>query len=169
MIKHFTESNRPKFGELMKIKERLPDLVKTIGMADMGKILMAEITKFVNCYTVVRPMNADQIAQCAFALIATSEEDRLSLQDLVLFFEGAKQGKYGRVLDHIDQHLIFEMLEMYREERHRQYLNIKEENDVQFKAMGTTNRSSDEYTDKEADVRKEMIKYYISKAGHNLS
>jgi hypothetical protein len=163
MVQHYSERNYPKFTELLKIRERIPDLVKSVGTSDMGKIIMVEITKFINCYTVVRPMNADQIAQCAFALISTSEEDNLSLQDLVVFFEGAKQGKYGRVLDHIDQHTIFEMLEQYRNERHRQYLHIKEENDVQFKGLGDRNRTSDEYEAKEVDVRKHMVDYYKDK------
>lgn len=162
LIKHYTEYNRPKFSELLKIKERLPDLVKLVGMAEMGKILMAEITKFINCYTIIRPMNADQIAECAFALISTSEEDQLSLQDLILFFEGAKQGKYGRVLDHIDQHVIFEMLEQYREERHRQFLNLKDERDTQLKACGDISRSSDDKEQSENDIRKTIVEYYKS-------
>lgn len=160
MVKHFTERNEPKYGELLKIKERLPDLVASVGVADIGKILMAEITKFVESYTIVRPMSADQIAQCAFAIISTSEEDMLSMQDLVLFFEGAKQGKYGRVLDHIDQHVIFEMLDKYREARHHIYLNLKEERDIQFKGLGPSDRSSDEFEDKENDIRAEMVRHY---------
>ena len=160
MIAFYSNGNRPNFNELLKVKDRLPELAKTVGMANMGKILMAEITKFVQCYTVVRPMSADQIAECAFALISTSEEDYLSLQDLVLFFDGAKQGKYGRILDHIDQHVIFEMLEVYREERHRQYMNIKDEKDTQFKAMGFNGRSSDDKDQAEQDIRTAVVDYY---------
>lgn len=162
LVKHYSDSNRPNFNELLKIKERLPDLVKSVGMADIGKILMSEVTKFVQCYTVVRPMSADQIASCAAALILSSEEDFLSLQDLVLFFEGAKQGKYGRVLDHIDQHVIFEMLDQYREIRHRQYLSIKEEKNVQLKVLGPNERSSDDIKAAEAEIRKVVVEYYKS-------
>jgi len=161
LVKHYTTSNLPNFTELLKTPDRIPCLANTLGMAELGKILMAEITKFVNCYTIVRPMSADQIAQCAYAIIATSEEDYLSLQDLVLFFEGAKQGKYGRVLDHIDQHVIFEMLDQYREQRHRAYLNIKIEKEGQYKtSLTATGRTSDERIDQETDIRKEMVKYY---------
>lgn len=164
MIKHYTEYNRPKFDELLKVKERLPDIVKAAGASKIGELLMAEITKFVQAYTVVRPMNNDQIAECAFALISTSDEDRLSLQDIIVFFDGAKQGKYGRVLDHIDQHVIFEMLEMYREERHRQFKNIEYEKSIHFKGMGDTNRTSDELED--VDIRKEVINYYKQNLKH---
>ena len=162
LVKFYSEGNRPNFTELLKVKDRLPELSKVVGVANMGKILMAEITKFVQCYTVVRPMNADQIAECAFALISSSEEDYLSLQDLILFFDGAKQGKYGRVLDHIDQHVIFEMLEVYREERHQRYMNIKDEKDTQHKSAGFNDRSSDDKEQAEQDIRKAVVEYYKS-------
>ena len=160
LVKYFTENNAPNFGEILKVKERLPDLAKAIGINHLSKLLMAEITKFVNCYTVVRPMNADQIAECAFSLLQSSEEDRLSLPDLIIFFEGAKQGKYGRVLDHIDQHVIFEMLEQYRQQRHITSLRIKEEQDVRFKGLGNNSRTSDERVNAESDIRDVMVDYY---------
>lgn len=160
MIKHYTKANEPKFDELLKIKERLPDIVKAAGTSEIGKILMAELTKFVKSYTVVRPMNEDQIAECSYALLSTSEEDWLSLQDLIIFFDGAKQGKYGRILDHIDQHIIFEMLEQYRQHRHITRIRIKEEQDMQFKGFGNNNRTSDERVDAESDIRDVMVDYF---------
>lgn len=160
MVAHYCDSNKVNFKEVLKVKERLPDLVKAVGLPQIAKLLMAEITRFVNSYTVIRPMNADQIAQCAFAMISTSEEDKLSLQDFVLFFEGAKQGKYGRILDHIDQHVIFEMLEQYREERHRQFVNIKDEQNTQFKGSGPTQRTSEERIDEEIKFRETAVEFY---------
>ena len=167
MIKHYTQANEPKYGELLKIKERLPDIVKAAGPSEIGKILMAELTKFVRSYTVVRPMNEDQIAECSYALLSTSEEDWLSLQDLIIFFDGAKQGKYGRVLDHIDQHIIFEMLEQYRQHRHITRLRIKEEQDTQFKGFGNNNRTSDERVDAESDIRDVMVDYFKKSVEEN--
>lgn len=99
----------------------------------MGKILMTEITKFQLCYNVIRPMSADQIAQCAFSLIQSAKEDWLSLEDIIIFFEGAKQGKYGRILDRLDQQTIFQMLEEYRNDRHRTYHEMKYEFEAQCK------------------------------------
>ncbi len=142
MVKHYSENNAPKYDFLLKIpvEDRLPELAKKIGVSEMGKILMAEITKFQNCYNVIRPMNADQIAQCAYSIIQSAEEDFLSLEDLVLFFEGSKQGKYGKVYDRLDQQIIFEMLEVYRESRHRAYITIKEEKEAQYKATPVNDR-----------------------------
>lgn len=141
----------------------MPDLVASVGMETMAMLITAELTKFIESYTVVRPMNADQIVECAFSILSSSEEDKLSLQDLILFFEGAKQGKYGRILDHIDQHVIFEMMEIYRQERHIKYLNIKDEQHTMFKSIGDNKRSSDDNEKEEMDIRSAVVDYYKQK------
>ena len=149
MIKFYSERNAPNFTELLKVGERIEDLVPLIGFEDLGKLIMVEVMKFVKCYNVVRNMTADQAAECAKAIIYTSEEDNLSLQDVVMFFEGAKQGKYGRVLDHLDQHVIFEMFEKYRQERYNVFRAWKDSKEVQNKAYGDTSRMSEVKTEKE--------------------
>jgi hypothetical protein len=159
MVKHFTVANQPAFPALLRVKERIPDLVETVGIKTMAALVMAEVTKFQNSYTVVRPMNATQIADCALALITTADEDRLSLNDLVIFFEGAKQGKYGRVLDHIDQHVIFEMLEAYRQERHIAMLRHREEQDAKYKPAYDPDRSSTARDEKEVSIQKAIWDY----------
>lgn len=87
-------------------------------------------------------MNADQIVECAHDLIMTTEEDQLSIEDYVLFFNGAKQGKYGKILDRLDQQTVFSMLEEYRQERHKQFVRIKQEKEAEFKSMGSTERTN---------------------------
>ena len=156
MIKHYTRAGNPAFPELLQVKERITDLEQTIGLKILSAIVMAEVTRFLNSYTVVRPMNATQIADCAMTLIATSEEDRLSLNDLVIFFEGAKQGKYGRVLDHIDQHVIFEMLEVYRQERHLVMIRHRQDEIMRHKEPYDTDRASLRTDKQEVDIQKAM-------------
>jgi hypothetical protein len=53
------------------------------------------------------------------------------------------------------------MLEKYREERHQAYMNGKDEAHAQFKAMGDSNRTSQEI-DKEAN-RNAMMNYLKTK------
>lgn len=144
LIKHYSQNNNPKYDALLSIpvSDRLPELSKKVGVSEIGKIIMAEITKFQNCYNVIRPMNADQIAQCAFSILQSSEEDFLSLQDIIIFFEGAKQGKYGKVYDRLDQQVIFDMLEIYRESRHQSLINMKEEQHSQYKTVPINDRIS---------------------------
>lgn len=160
MVKYYTKNNLPDYIKILQVPERIPELTNKLGMEVIGKIITAELTKFVQSFTVVRPMNEDQIISCAFAIISTSEEDNLGLQDLIIFFEGAKQGKYGRILDHIDQHVIFEMMEIYRQSRHDAVLNIREEQHTKHKSDGVSERSSENNSDEILSMRSAMTEYY---------
>jgi hypothetical protein len=69
--------------------------------------------------------------------------------------------KYGKVYDRMDMPTFFEMLEKYREERHLAFMNGKDEAHAQFKAMGDSNRTSQDI-DKEAN-RNAMQQYLRTK------
>jgi hypothetical protein len=123
-LERFTQYGQVNFKEVMKVPlvDRLPGLIKVYGEEKIHALLIVMLTDFANSYNVVRPMSPNQIITCAFKMLTTSNEDQLSIEDFSLFFQGAKEGKYGRVLDHIDQHVIFEMLENYREARHKELI-----------------------------------------------
>jgi hypothetical protein len=165
MVKHFTVANQPNYPALLAVGERIPDLVEKIGLSTLSALVMAEVTKFQNSYTVIRPMTATQIADCALAIISSAEEDRLSLNDLVIFFEGAKQGKYGRVLDHIDQHVIFEMLDKYREERHMVVYRHRQDEIAKYKQGYDHDRFSKSSDENEVSIQK-FIWEYNQKSGN---
>jgi hypothetical protein len=142
------------------LSDRLPGLVKQYGDKKIHILLVAMLTDFCNYFNVVRQMNSDQIVQCAYELIITAEEDQLSIEDLALFFQGAKQGKYNthntKIFDHIDQALIFELLEVYRQQRHEQYFRIKEEKESQYKVLGPSSRLLDELNPMDAKMQKDV-------------
>jgi hypothetical protein len=102
-------------------------------------------------------MNTEQIYDLSLALIETAEEDNLAIEDIMLFLDGLPKFKYGKVYDRMDMPTFFEMLEVYREQRHQAYVNAKEEAHAQFKSMGDTNRMLND-TDKEAN-RNAMNEY----------
>lgn len=104
------------------------------------------LTDFCNYYNVIRPMTAEQIVDCAFEIINSSSEDYLSIEDFTIFFQGAKNGKYGKIYDRLDQQTIFDLLEVYRQERHEKYHKIKEEKESNYKAMGDNFKSCDDAT-----------------------
>lgn len=128
------------------VPDRIPGLVAIYGSEKIHATLVVMLTDFCNYYNVIRPMSSDQIVLCAFEMISTSVEDYLSIEDMALFFHGAKQGKYGRVLDHLDQHVIFEMLENYRQLRHTEYHSIKENKHLEYSGMGDRQRSGSKVT-----------------------
>ena len=106
---------------------RIPTLIKNFGIEKVHAVIVARLTLFVNNYNVVRPMNATQIVTTAAAIIDSAHEDHLAVEDLLLFFDGAMKNYYGRILDHIDQHVIFEMFEKYRQQRHEAFIEIIDE------------------------------------------
>jgi hypothetical protein len=147
--------------ELVPVSERLPALTKTYGAEKISGILSIAITKALNNFNLRVGMNAEQIMQLAYSLIDEAEQDQLAIQDILLFLDGMVKYKYGKVYDRMDMPTFFEMLEKYRDERHLAFMNGKEEAHAQFKAMGDSNRTSNDI-DKENN-RNAMINYLKTK------
>jgi hypothetical protein len=155
------ESLPLKVIELVPVSERLPALTKTYGVEKISGILSIAITKALNNFNLRVAMNAEQIMQLSYSLIEEAEQDQLAIQDVLLFLDGMVKYKYGKVYDRMDMPTFFEMLEKYRDERHSAYMNGKEEAHAQFKAMGDSNRTSQDI-DKENN-RNAMINYLKNK------
>lgn len=163
-IQQYKQNGIVKFDSLLSVpfKDRLPGLVEQYGSQKIHALLVVMLTNFCNFYNVVRPMTAEQITSCAFEIMNSSSEDYLSIEDLTIFFDGAKSSKYGRVLDHLDQHVIFEMLETYRQERHTQYQNFKEEKQSNYKSMGDNFRLCDDLTEIKNLFHQANVEYFKS-------
>ncbi len=130
--------------------QRLPQIAKIYGNDKIATVLGKQITRTLLNFNLRVGMNTEQIYDLSLALIETAEEDNLAIEDIMLFLDGLPKFKYGKVYDRMDMPTFFEMLEVYREQRHQAYVNAKEEAHAQFKSMGDTNRMSND-TDKEAN------------------
>lgn len=150
-----------KIIEFVPVSERLPALAKLYGNDKIAAILSKQITRILNNFNLRVGMNAEQITDLSYAIISESEEDQLAIQDILLFLDGMITFKYGKVYDRMDMPTFFEMLEKYREERHKAFMNAKEEQNIQFKAYGDTNRMSLE-TDK-VEMRNAINQYLQTK------
>lgn len=134
-------------------KDRIPGLVSVYGFKSVHIIVTSLVRSFSDSYNLVRPMDNNQIVDCAATIVNSAVEDYLSIEDLVLFFDNAKRGVYGRVLDHMDEPLILEMLETYRQIRHNNYMKIKDSSHSQLKGMGSSERiHNDELSSKFYDL-----------------
>jgi len=143
--------------EVVPISERLPALATMYGRDKIAALLSIQITRTLNNFNLRVGMNPEQVADLSYAIIDDAEQDQLAIQDVLLFLDGMVKFKYGKVYDRMDMPTFFEMLEKYREERHQAFMNGKEEAHAQFKAMGDSNRTSQDI-DKEAN-RNAMINY----------
>lgn len=161
-MRQYIDGDMVKFDKLLSISlyDRIPNLTHVYGVEKIHAIVTALLKGFCDSYNVIRPMNSDQIVSCAYDMVMTSQDDQLSIEDYVIFFKGAKEGKYGKILDRMDQQTIFEMLEQYRQQRHEATLNIRDEQHVNFKALGPTDRTSEERQVDEESFRVEMNKFY---------
>ena len=147
--------------ELVPVNERLPALAKMYGNNKIAGILSLSITSALNNFNLRVAMTPDQIANLSYAILDEAEQDQLAIQDILLFLDGMVKYKYGKVYDRMDMPTFFEMLEKYREERHLAFINGKDEAHAQFKAMGDSNRTSQDI-DKEAN-RNAMQQYLRTK------
>jgi hypothetical protein len=140
----YIERGVVQFDKILSIPacSRVPNLTHVYGFETLVKLVAVLLASFNNSLNLIRPMNDEQVIDCATDLVMTTEEDQLSVEDLVLFFKGAKEGKYGRILDRMDSQTVFAMMEEYREQRHREYVKIKDEKHANLKSMGPTERTN---------------------------
>ena len=139
--------------------QRLPQIAKMYGTDKIATVLGKQITKTLLNFNLRVGMNSEQIYDLSLALIETAEEDNLAVEDIMLFLDGLPKFKYGKVYDRMDMPTFFEMLEVYREQRHQAFVNAREEQHAQFKSMGDSNRMSTD-TDKEAN--RNAMKQYLT-------
>lgn len=141
------------------VKDRLPGLVNTYGMDKVSAILAKAINRALSNFNLRVGMNADQVMELSLQLIDSANEDQLAFEDIMLFLDGMIKAKYGKVYDRMDIPTFFEMLEQYRDERHRQYVRFKDEQNAQFKSSGDSSRSSDDVTSEKEQFRNAMKSY----------
>lgn len=146
----YTRDENPYFEALLSIptSERIPALLREYGLKRMHLLVGTMLQEF--CYvasnTSQRSLNETQVTALAWDLILVAEEDHFSMEDLIVFFQLAKKGKWGQEKIILTQSGILRSLEMYREERYGHYARIREERNEEVKLMGPTERISPEPT-----------------------
>lgn len=101
-------------------------------------------------------LNEDQITEIAEQIIEQSQEDNLSVEDVLLFLRELVTGKAGKIYDRMDIPTFFELFENYRERRHQAVLNIRYEEQANHKVLGPSERSSDDTKTEKQEMREAM-------------
>jgi hypothetical protein len=153
--------------ENIPVKDRLPGLVQTYGVDKVSAILAKAIQRTLANFNLRVGMNADQVLELSLQLIDSANEDQLAFEDIMLFLDGMVKYKYGKVYDRMDMPTFFEMLDVYREQRHQEYMNKKDEQHAQYKSSGDSNRSSDDVNTEKEAFRDAMKNYMQSSAKNN--
>lgn len=135
------------FDRLLSIPltERIPGLISNYGLQRAHRLIKMVLQEF--CYSIPLPKSAKlsetKIAACACDLILAAYEDQLSLEDLVVFLECAKNGKYGKFRGMVTHYGIMQKLEQYRTERSAVYQTLKAAQEAELKKMNNLPRTGE--------------------------
>ena len=145
-LQQYSNEDKANFESLLSIplKDRVPGLLSDYGLKRMHRLIKTILLEF--CYSIALPkskkLTETKISVCACDLILIAEEDHLSLEDLIVFFELAKSGKYGRFKNMLTHYSIVEKLEQFRQNRYKAYIKLKEQKEAEQKNMGPVERIS---------------------------
>jgi hypothetical protein len=150
VTQQYQQHDEVKFDALLSIplSERIPGLMASYGKKTMHKLLVMILKAFSNSLvlTKAKKLTDTKISVTACELMLTAYEDKLSLEDIILFLQRAKAGKYGVIKNMAHPSIFFDMLEQYRQARHEAYLKINSAKHEEFKKMGDVARTAPEPT-----------------------
>lgn len=168
IIKSFIDINGgTNYLQLLRVpsSERIPILAKQ-NREYIHKILAAQIEFTMKYFNLKNPMTLQQIFLLADEIIDESEADNLSIQDVYLFLIKLATGKMGTIYERLDIATFMEMFDKHRDERKGVIQGFRYEEAVQHKAMGPTERESDNQ-DREKDLMRSAIGDYLKEKYQN--
>lgn len=138
-----TEYGAIDFPKVLSIdrEQRIVELVKK-DFPQMITIITAALTLAFEGLNLKRGMTSAQTVDLAEAIIDSSGEDMLAMEDLMLFLQKFVRGEYGAMYESMDIPKFMLSFENYRQERYTALLTIKENKHLELKAMGDGTRSS---------------------------
>jgi hypothetical protein len=149
-VKQFSVAEGANFEALLSIplSERIPALISEYGLKKMHRLIKTILMEF--CYSIALPkskkLTETKTSVVACDLILVADEDQMSMEDLIVFFELAKNGKYGKFKSLLTHYSIMEKLEQFRQERYETFVRIKEKKEAEVRLLGPTERISPEPT-----------------------
>lgn len=143
----FKERGIIRFDKILAVPsaERIPALIEQPeGRMRVAAVLTASLSSAFSNLNVRQGMNEDQVIELAMQIIEEAHEDNLGLEDVLLFLQQLVTGKVGVVNDRMDMPTFFKFFEVYRQERHENLMNIRYEQNANHKALGPTERASED-------------------------
>jgi hypothetical protein len=148
VLQQYEKNDEVNFDLLWTIQpsDRIPALVTEYGNKRMYHLIVTLLKEF--CFSFPLPkskkLNNTRINVCACDLMISAIEEELSIEDLILFFERIKKGKYGAIKKHLTHQVIKEKLAMYLEDRRKVFEQLSEKRHQELKALGPQERMCDE-------------------------
>lgn len=148
VLQQYQTEDKIRFDLLYSIAltDRIPALTNEYGKKRMYKLVVTLLREF--CISIPLPkskkLNDTRINVCTCDLMISADEEALSMEDFILFFERTKRGHYGPIKKFLTHQLIKEKLEMYLIDRANAFLKISEEKNASLKALGPVERTCEE-------------------------
>lgn len=132
----FMERGKVKYLDLLRVpsSDRLKSLVETWGPRHVHEIIIALLTKFQNAINVGQSFNTEQIIEAAADIMTEAIEYNLSLEDLVVFFDQAKIGKFGKIYNRLDTQVVMAFLDNYLDQRFEALVEYREEEAIRYRS-----------------------------------
>jgi alpha-beta hydrolase superfamily lysophospholipase len=150
VVQQYQQEDIVKYDALLSIplSDRIPGLIESYGKKTVYRLLVMMLKEFNNKLLLpkAKKLTETKVSIAACELMLLSYEDQLSLEDVILFLQRAKAGRYGAIKNLVLPSILFDKLEMYRQARHEVFIKIKEAREAAFKEMGAAPRSSSEPT-----------------------
>jgi hypothetical protein len=149
-LQQYSTADGANFEALLSIplSERIPALISEYGLKRMHRLIKTILNEF--CYSIAlaksKKLTDTKTSVTACDLILVADEDQLSMEDLIVFFELAKNGKYGKFKTVLTHYSIMEKLEQFRQDRYETYVRIKEQKEAEVRLLGPTERISPQPT-----------------------
>jgi hypothetical protein len=149
-VKQYSNADGADFKLLLSIPltERIPALVNDYGVKRMHRLIKRMLNEF--CCSIdlskSKKLTETKISVVACDLILVADEDQLSMEDLIVFFELAKNGRYGNFKSMLIHYSVMEKLEQYRGQRYGAYVRIKQTRETELWSLGPTERISPQPT-----------------------
>jgi hypothetical protein len=147
VLQQYEKDREVRFDLLWNIApaDRIPALSREYGKKRMYQLITTLLKEF--CLSVPLPkskkLNDTRIKVCSCDLMISAEEEKLSIEDLIVFFERVKKGNYGPT-KYLTHQLIKEKLKDYLEERNRAFAKLSQEKHSELKALGPLERLCEE-------------------------
>jgi hypothetical protein len=150
VVKQYQAGETVKWDALLSIPltDRIPGLMEKFGKKTMYRLLVMIIREFFNSLvlTKAKKLTETKISVTACDLMISAHEDYLSLEDVILFLQRAKAGKYGVIKNLSSPVVFFDLLEQYRQDRHEAYKKIEAKKQMSLFEEESTARIAQEPT-----------------------
>jgi hypothetical protein len=168
-LTEFKDRGLIKFDKVLSIRsdQRIPVLAKTLeGRMKVSAAITASIKSAFDNINLRIGLTPDQTVEIAEQIIDQSEEDYLSLEDVLLFLQQLVTGKAGKIYDRMDVPTFFELFENYRESRYQELVRIRKDQKAahrDFEYEAGLERSSTSRNDADVKAMGEYLKEKWSK------